>query len=160
MDGSKSGCPGGFLLPSRILASHGYLSSGSLVCGLGFGFGSEALCAACLARGAGSLGRTSSGSYFHFCAVEVEGGISSMTSSSSSSGRGGGDPRPGDEERFDFLRGAVDLLAGRFLFFDLVGASESSETTKSSRSSTAATPSVQTRIPVRRCGELPSSASS
>lgn len=57
-----------------------------------------------------------------------------MTSSSSAAGeRGSG---PGDEERLDFFRGA-DLAAGRFLFLDLDGASESSETTKSSKSSEA-----------------------
>jgi hypothetical protein len=121
------------LLPSKTFASHGYLSSGSLVCGLGFGFGTDAFCVGGATREAGSLGWILSGSYFHFCAVEVDAGMSSMISSLST---GGDREGSGDEETVDFLRGAVDLGAGRFLFFDLEGASESSETTKSSRSST------------------------
>jgi len=72
-----------------------------------------------------------SGSYFHCWAVEVDDGMSNISSSSSSSG--GGKLGPGEEERFAFLRGAVALEAGRFLFLDFEGASESSETTKSER---------------------------
>ncbi len=67
------------------------------------------------------------GSYFHFWAVEVEGRSDISSSSSSWVGE-----RRGDDnlERF---RGADGFgAAGRFLFFDLDGASESSDTIKSS----------------------------
>lgn len=64
--GSKSGCPGGFLLPSKMLASHGYLSSGSLVCGLGFDFEPVLFRVGAKVLDEGSLGWILSGSYFHF----------------------------------------------------------------------------------------------
>ncbi len=84
----------------------------------------------CTGRGMGgrvAAGWMLLGSYFHFWAVEVEG--RSDIGSSSSSGVG---ERRGDD-KLERFRGADGFgAAGRFLFLDLDGPSESSDTIKSS----------------------------